>query len=77
MPIRETLEKATLCLRTALLAELPNLFATVIKSVSREYANGDATNCGVGLVPDPVPGEEAVFILPTRVRPAPARASRP
>jgi hypothetical protein len=60
VPIRETLDKVTLCLRKALLAELPHLFSTVIKAVNRENAKKDATTCGIGLVPDPVPAEEAV-----------------
>jgi hypothetical protein len=60
VPIRETLDKVTVCLREALLAELPHLFSTVIKAVSNENAKKDAATYGVGLVPDPLPGEEAV-----------------
>jgi hypothetical protein len=60
VPIRETLDKVTLCLRKALLAELPSLFSTVIKAVNRENAKKNATTYGIGLVPDPMPGEEAV-----------------
>jgi hypothetical protein len=60
VPIRETLDKVTLCLRKALMAELPTLFSTVIKAVNRENAKKDATTCGIGLVPDPPPGNEAV-----------------
>jgi len=60
VPIRETLDKVTLCLRKALHGELPTLFSTVIKGVNRENAQKNAKTCGIGLVPDPMPGEEAV-----------------
>lgn len=36
VPVRETLDKVTKCLRNALHAELPHLFATVLESIQRE-----------------------------------------
>ncbi|OSI24376.1 hypothetical protein [Bradyrhizobium canariense] len=60
VPIRATLDKVTACLREALLAELPHLFSDVIKTVNRETAEKNAANCGIGLAPDPLPGEAPV-----------------
>jgi len=46
VPIRATLDKVTLCLRDALHAELPHLFATVLESIHRESAkNGTMAMC--------------------------------
>jgi hypothetical protein len=41
-PIRATLDKVTTCLRDALHAELPHLFATVLESIHRESAKKGA-----------------------------------
>lgn len=60
VPVRESLDQVTSCLRTALLAELPNLFSTVIKAINRENARKDAANSAVGLVPDTAPPEDAM-----------------
>ena len=38
VPIRATLDRVTVCLRDALHAELPHLFATVLESIHRESA---------------------------------------
>lgn len=60
VPVRETLDTVTLCLRNALLAELPHLFSTVIEGVNRETPKKDTATCGIGLVPDPTPAEAPV-----------------
>ncbi|MCK1362914.1 hypothetical protein [Bradyrhizobium sp. 62] len=52
VPVRETLDTVTSCLRKALLAELPHLFSTVIEGIIRENAKKDETTCGIGLMPD-------------------------
>jgi hypothetical protein len=38
VPVRETLDKVTTCLRNALHAELPHLFTTVLEAIHREKA---------------------------------------
>ena len=45
VPIRATLDKVTLCLRDALHAELPHLFATVLESIHREGAKKGTMAC--------------------------------
>ena len=45
VPIRATLDKITLCLRDALHAELPHLFATVLESIHREGAKKGTMAC--------------------------------
>lgn len=77
VPICETLDKVTVCLRKALLAELPDLFSTVIKAVNRENAKKDAATSGIGLVPNPVPGEEAIahFVSMRPTGPGPRKAT--
>ncbi|OSI67397.1 hypothetical protein BSZ21_17540 [Bradyrhizobium canariense] len=60
VPVRETLDKVTLCLRKALLAELPTLFSTVITAVNREDIKSEATASHIGLVPDPPSGDATV-----------------
>ncbi|MCA1536718.1 hypothetical protein I6F21_29770 [Bradyrhizobium sp. NBAIM03] len=75
VPVRQSLDQVTSCLRTALLSELPNLFSTVIKAINRENARKDATSSATDLVPDATPTEEAVthFISTRPTGPGPRK----
>lgn len=61
VPVSEALDTVTVCLRKALLAELPHLFSTIIEGVNRENLKNDAPTRGIGLVPDPTPAEAPVI----------------
>jgi len=60
VPVRDSLDRVTACLRAALLSELPNLFSTVIKAIDRENARKDGATAVVGMVPDTAPPEDDI-----------------
>jgi hypothetical protein len=60
VPVRESLDQVTSCLRAALLSEIPNLFSTLIKAINRENGRKDVATSAVGLVPDAAPPEDAM-----------------
>ena len=60
VPVRDSLDRVTSCLRAALLSEIPNLFSTVIKAINRENGRKDVATSAVGLVPDTAPPEDAM-----------------
>lgn len=60
VPVRESLDRVTSCLRTALLAELPHLFSGVIKMVPPETAGKNAASCGFGPVAGSLPADTPI-----------------
>ena len=77
VPVRETLDKVTTCLRMALHSELPHLFATVLEAVHREKAKQQPGSARTDVTHDDHIGAESALIEIFNARPTGPGPRRP